>query len=195
VEFSPSVDQQNVSDALPLVRTSTIGRTCIPRGSSGIEKLIWACPACGTIGTIKAHGKRINCSHCGAEWQLDRDLNVRLNNESKTSLHEFASSLNDNNLFKDLERLSSLGDVDVLTGGQQLSRVDSGQLTYKEGELHVSGKALPLADARIIRVEGKDRLDIGFPKDRRLRVIFHRDSPLKWQRYLRFKLDIDMQEE
>lgn len=60
------------------------------------------------------------------------------------------------------------------------------------GHLHVGKKSFSLSEARIIRLEGKNRLDVGFAKDRRLRLIFHRDSPLKWERFLRWKLAIKL---
>jgi len=59
---------------------------------------------------------------------------------------------------------------------------------YRSGEIRLDGTAFPLADARILRMEGKDRLDIGFSGGRRLRLRFHRDSPLKWALFLERKL-------
>jgi 1-acyl-sn-glycerol-3-phosphate acyltransferase len=191
VRFFESVDPENTPAALSCIRDAEIGHTCIPRDTRGLERLIWACPACSTIGSINSHGRTIICTNCQAWWRLDRHLNVHSVNGSKVHLPEFASSLKGESLLKDLETMSSVGQVRVLAGEERLAAKASGQLTYQDQELHVSGNIFSLSGARILRVEGKDRLDVGFPRNRRLRLIFHRDSPVKWQRFLQFKLGVD----
>lgn len=191
VQFFEKFDPKNASTALSCIRNAKIGHICIPRGTSGLERLIWACPNCGTIGSITSHGRKISCAQCHSKWRLDRYLNLHSEDGTAVPLQELTAFLYNTDFFKGMEMLSSVGKVLVQSGGEKLALKASGQVTYQDQKLRVSGTVFHLSNARAIRVEGKDRLDIGFPKNHRLRLIFHRDSPLKWQRYLRFKLGID----
>ncbi len=185
--FAPSSSDE-IAETLARIRGSEIGRTVLPRRAHGLERLIWACPACGAIGGIATRGSRIACAHCHAEWSLDRSLNVRAADGTSVPLPQFVSFLSEKDFFGEKDSLSSIGSVDLLVGGEELSRVASGEVVYRDGALHVGGRSFPLSEARIIRLEGKDRLDIGFARDRRLRLVFDRDSPLKWEHFLRAKL-------
>jgi len=188
--FPPSSPDQ-IEDALALIKTSQLGRTTFPRSTRGLERLIWACPACGTIGGITSHGRKLRCRNCHAEWAVDRSLKIHAGDGTSVSLQEFVSFLSDRDFFGDADTLSSIGTVDLLVGGKELSPVVSGEVIYHDIALHVGERSFPLCEARIIRLEGKNRLDIGFAKDRRLRLVFHRDSPLKWEKFLRAKLEIE----
>jgi 1-acyl-sn-glycerol-3-phosphate acyltransferase len=42
-----------------------------PIRSEGIEKLLYACPKCNSISTIKGSEDKIHCSSCSAVWTLD----------------------------------------------------------------------------------------------------------------------------
>jgi len=42
-----------------------------PVRSEGIEKLLYACPACKSFSTIAGKKDIIRCSHCDSEWKLD----------------------------------------------------------------------------------------------------------------------------
>ena len=188
--FSPSSSDE-IEDVLSHIRSVDIGRTLVSRSTRGVERLIWACPGCGTIGGITAHDHKIICERCHAEWTLDRSLNLTSRDGKGVPLQEFVSFLKDADLFQGMDTLSSIGPIDLLVGGENLTHVASGEVAYRDGALHVDGREFPLTDARIIRLEGKDRLDIGLAQDRRLRMVFHRDSTLKWERFLRLKLEIE----
>ena len=192
VRFFPASSPDSVSDTLSHVSIPVAGRTRLPRSARGLERLIWACPACRTIGSITAGGHKIRCEHCHAEWSLDRSLRVHASDGTGVPLREFVSFLTKSDFFLDTEALASIGSVDLLVGGEDLSRVASGEVAYCDGALHVGERSFSLSEARIIRLEGKNRLDLGFAQDRRLRLVFHRDSPLKWERFLHAKLGIEM---
>ncbi|HHR84839.1 MAG TPA: hypothetical protein ENL23_00655 [Candidatus Acetothermia bacterium] len=185
--FAASLSDQ-IENVFPRIRTNKAGTTVFPRSTRGLERLVWACPACGTIGGIAPYGSRIVCDHCHAEWLLDRSLNVRATDGTSVPLPQFVSFLSEKDFFREMDSLSSIGSVDLLVGGEELSRVASGEVVYRDGALHVGERSFPLSEARIIRLEGKDRLDIGFAQDSRLRMVFHRDSPLKWEHFLHAKL-------
>ena len=188
--FAPS-SANEMTETLAHIRGSEIGRTVLSRRTHGLERLIWACPVCGAIGGITSRGQKISCEHCHAEWSLDRGLNVRAADGTSVPLPQFVSFLSEKDFFGETDSLSSIGSVDLLVGGEELTRVASGEVVYRDGALHVGERSFPLSEARIIRLEGKDRLDIGFAQDRRLRLVLHRDSPLKWERFLRDKLNIE----
>ncbi len=192
VHFSAPSSPDQIESVLPRIRTNKTGRTVFPRSTRGLERLVWACPACGTIGGIAPYGSRIVCEHCHAEWTLDRNMQVLATDGTTVPLLEFVSFFSEKDFFGETDTLSSIGKVDLLVGGQDLSFVASGEVVYRDGALHMGERSFPLSEARIIRLEGKNRLDIGFAQDRRLRLVFDRDSPLKWERFLRRgKLDIE----
>ena len=190
VRFFPPSSPDSVSDALSRVSIPVAGRTRLFRNTRGLERLIWACPVCGTIGGITTRGHRIRCEHCHVQWSLDRSLRVRASDGTVVPLREFVSFLTKSDFFLNTDILASIGPVDLLVGGEELSRVASGEVVYRDGALHVGEKSFSLSEARIIRLEGKNRLDLGLAQDRRLRLVFHRDSPLKWEQFLRLKLGI-----
>jgi len=192
VRFFPPSAPDDVSDALAHIRSHGRGSTVLSRSACGLERLIWAYPACGAIGGITTSRRKIRCEHCRFEWTLDRSLSVYASDRTSVPLREFVSFLTKSNLSLDTDTLVSIGPVDLLTGGEELSRVASGEVVYRDGALHVGKRSFSLSGARIIRLEGKNRLDIGFAQDRRLRLVFHRDSPLKWERFLRLKLRIEL---
>jgi len=188
--FAPSSSDQ-ILEVLSRIRTNETGYTMFPRSARGLERLIWACPACRKIGGITARGHKIICEHCHAEWTLDRGMNVHASNGTSVSLREFVSFLSREDFFRETDTLSSVGKVDLFIGGEELSPVASGEVVYRDGSLHVGGRSFSISEARIIRLEGKDRLDIGFEQGHRLRLVLHRDSPLKWERFLHVKLGIE----
>ncbi|MEA3239829.1 MAG: 1-acyl-sn-glycerol-3-phosphate acyltransferase [Candidatus Bipolaricaulota bacterium] len=191
VRFFPPFSPDSVSDTLFHVSIPVAGHTRFPRSTRGLERLIWACPACRTIGGITARGREIRCGHCHAEWSLDRSLNVHASDGTRVPLREFVSFLTESNFFLGRGALASIGPVDLLVGGEEVSHVASGEVVYRDGALHVGERSFSISEARIIRLEGKNRLDLGFAQDRRLRIVFHRDSPLKWERFLRAKLGLE----
>ncbi|HDL86602.1 MAG TPA: hypothetical protein ENH11_09835 [Candidatus Acetothermia bacterium] len=185
--FAPSSSDE-ILDVLSRIKTNETGCTVFPRSTRGLERLIWACPACRTIGGIIARGHEILCEHCHTKWSLDRNLRVHAGDGTSVPLREFVSFLTETDLFLGADTLASIGSVDLLVGGKELSRIASGEVVYRDGELHVGGSAFSVSEAHIIRLEGKNRLDLGFAKDYRLRLVFHSDSPLKWEQFLRVKL-------
>lgn len=47
--------------------------------ADGVERLLWLCPACGSVDTMAGRGDRISCRACGARWAVDaRQRVVRL---------------------------------------------------------------------------------------------------------------------
>ena len=144
----------------------------------------------GKSGRMTGHlgGHEILCEHCHTKWSLDRNLRVHAGDGTSVPLREFVSFLTETDFFLGADTLASIGSVDLLVGGKELSRIASGEVVYRDGELHVGGSAFSVSEAHIIRLEGKNRLDLGFAKDYRLRLVFHSDSPLKWEQFLRVKL-------
>ncbi len=46
------------------------------RIAEGLDQLLWACPACGSLGGLAVSGRRrdtVRCAGCGAAWRLDLD--------------------------------------------------------------------------------------------------------------------------
>ena len=189
IRFFPPFPPERAGDALSRIAVPSGGRTILPRAARGLEWLLWACPSCRAIGSIRTRGRSINCDRCGARWTLDRRLRVIGKDGRSTSLAQLASSLNED-VFAGVDSLEATGSVDLLVGSERLSRLASGRLLYRDGRLHVGKEAFALSGARIIRVEGRDRLDIGLPQGRRLRLVFTQDSPLKWEKFLLLKLKI-----
>jgi len=194
VRFFPPTPPEKASEALSRISVPSSGRTWLPRGCHGLERLVWACPSCHAIGRISAHGRTIHCRYCDTRWSLTRDLSVRSEDGEIVPLREFTRFLDEGDPFAGADTLASIGTVDLLAGGDGLSQIASGEVTYENGALHVEGNKFPLSGARILRVEGRDRLDIGFIEGRRVRLKFQRDSPLKWERFLQSRPGIGPEE-
>jgi len=190
VHFAPPVPSAGVQEALSRIAVVSAGRTWMRRKASGIERLLWACPSCRTIGGIIGRGDKISCRNCNAHWRLDKELLVHEGDGEGIPFVQFVSFLDDD-LLDGLEALTSIGEVELLVGKEDLKPVATGILTYRDRTLHLDDRAFPLAEARIIRLEGRKRLDIGFPNNERIRLYFRQDSPLKWASFLRLRLGID----
>ncbi len=190
VTFFPPVGSDKVEEALSKIAVVTDGRAWLSRSARGIELVLWACPTCHALGSIETHGKRVHCTSCGATWRIDRRLRLHAAGGDSVTLAGLVSALSPAEILGGRDALTSIGEVDVLSGGRDLTLVATGVITYRNKSIQVGGHAFPLARARILRLEGKDRLDIGFPGGERLRLRFHRDSPLKWAQFLRIKLGI-----
>ncbi|RLE36744.1 hypothetical protein DRJ12_04125 [Candidatus Acetothermia bacterium] len=190
IRFFPSFPPERVGDALSRIAVPSGGRTILLRAARGLESLLWACPSCRAIGSIGTRGRSIHCDRCRASWTLDRRLRVIGKDGKTTSLAQLASSLNEEEVFAGVDSLEAIGSVDLLAGSERLSRLASGRLIYRDGRLHIGKEAFDLSGARIIKVEGRDRLDIGLPQEKRLRLVFTQDSPLKWEQFLLLKLKI-----
>ncbi len=190
VHFSSPVPPSGVQEALSQIAVVSVGRTWMARKALGIERLLWACPSCRTIGGIIGQGYKIICRNCHEQWRLDKDLHVRERGGKAVPFVQFVSFL-DGDLLGELDTLTSIGDVELLVGREELWPVATGIITYRDGALHLGNRAFPLDEARIIRLEGRKRLDIGFPNSERIRLCFQQDSPLKWARFLRLRLGID----
>lgn len=190
VRFSAPVPPARVQEALSQIAVVSAGRTWITRKAPGIERLLWACPSCRTIGGIIGRGNKISCRNCNAHWRLDKELLVHEGDGEGIPFPQFVSFLDDD-LLDGLEALTSIGEVELLVGKEDLKPVAAGILTCRGQTLHLGDRAFPLAEARIIRLEGRKRLDIGFPNNERIRLRFRQDSPLKWARFLRLRLGIN----
>ncbi len=191
VEFFPPVGPDKVEEALARIAVESDGRSWLPRSARGIEIVLWACPVCHTIGGIKTQGKRVSCTNCGEAWRLDRSMRLWKNTDEPSTLAALSSTIPADEILKDLDELVSTGPVEVYTGRDRLTRLAIGAAIYRQCAIHVGKHTFPLATARILRLEGKDRLDIGFPSGERLRLRFHQDSPLKWACFLRLRLGIE----
>ncbi len=189
VTFYPPVDASAVDEALARIAIVGGGRTWLPHTARGIELVLWACPACHTIGSIVPNGRTVRCAQCSAKWILDRELCLHRNGDLAT-IGELAAALPVAGILGPRERLTSIGPVDILVGGKDLTPVVSGAMAYRDRSLWVGDHEFALEEARILRLEGKNKLDIGFNGDHRVRLNFHRDSPLKWQKFLEIKLGI-----
>lgn len=192
VEFFPPLPPPHtaadIDKALSCIAAQATGMTLFPRSARGIELVLWACPHCHEIGVIEPHRRNVCCRKCGAEWRLDRKLRLHPRTGAPVTIGALSASIPVDEIIENRESLNSIGEVDVFTGNGALEPVGTGTVMYRAGEIRLDGTAFPLADARILRMEGKDRLDIGFSGGRRLRLRFHRDSPLKWALFLERKL-------
>lgn len=190
--IQPPFTSAKIDAILGTIAVRSAGRTWIPRSANGIERLLWACPICREVGSIIARRRTIRCEHCDAVWRLDRNLSLHDSDGEVTPLAEFATRLCVEEIFPGTQELRSIGRVDLLEGGEELNLLVSGELCYRDQTLRIDDRDFPLPEVRILRLEGRDRLDLGFGKDRRLRLRFEEDSPLKWQRFLARQLDLDV---
>ncbi len=191
VEFFPPVGSDEVEKALARIAVESDGKTWFPRSARGIELVLWACPVCNTIGSIKPRRRRVSCTNCGEVWYLDRRMRLWDSANKPSTLAALASAIPADDILEQLDELVSIGSVEVYSGKDKLTRLAIGEAVYRQFAIHVGKRAFPLATARIIRLEGKDRLDIGFINGERLRLRFLRDSPLKWACFLRLRLGTD----
>lgn len=170
-----------VDEVLQSIAAISGGRTAIHRSASGLQQLVWACPRCHTLGSIASDRRGIRCGHCGASWELTRGLELVAADGERLALAEVAKRLP---LPRAGEALSSRGRVDLLQGGETLRLVAAGQLEYRDGTLRVGSQPLELPAVRTLPLEGRDRLDLGLSDGTRIRLQFHEDSALLWQRFL-----------
>ncbi len=178
----PPFSKEGVTEILGLIAVRSGGQTRFSHSTRGIERLLWACPRCSTIGSITARGRTIRCKSCEACWKIDRRLVLQGRSGNKVRLAELAASLSD--ILADKESLASIGRVTLLEGKDRLQPIALGQAGYKAQMLHVGKMSVPLKGVRSLTIEGNNRLDIGLGKGQRLRLRFVSDSPLKWQRFL-----------
>ena len=187
----PPFTSEAVDEILETIAVRSGGRTRLSRSAKGIERLLWACPVCREIGSIIARRRAVCCAHCGAAWRLDRGLVLHGADGEAAPLSELAARLCVEEIFSGTPELRSIGRVDLLEGEEELNFLASGELCYRDRTLRVDGHDLPLPVVRILRLEGRDRLDLGYGNDRRLRLRFEEDSPLKWQQFLAQQLNLD----
>ncbi len=189
--FLPPLSSKHISSTLAMVAAQSDGKTWFRRPASGISQLLWACPICHEVGTIHTKGPVIHCQHCNNSWRIDRQLMLHSCNGKTDSVASLAASLKAEEIFKGQKSLSSYGEVDLLEGEQDLRLIASGKLQYQAGVLRVGSISFPVANARSLTIEGRNRLDIGLGQRRRVRLRFRSDSCLKWQQFLRLELRRD----
>jgi 1-acyl-sn-glycerol-3-phosphate acyltransferase len=187
----PSSSKESVSKMLHTIAVRSDGQTILPHRSTGIERLLWACPICHAIGAVSARGRMIHCGQCGMRWRIDRRLMLHGPDGASVPLVELTAPLREGDILKGRVELASIGPVDVLQGKEVLHELTSGRAYYRDERLHVCDESFSLENARSLTVEGRDRLDIGLARGERLRLRFKVDSPLKWQRFLQIRLLID----
>jgi 1-acyl-sn-glycerol-3-phosphate acyltransferase len=190
--IQPPFTSATIDAILGTIAVRSAGRTWLPRSAKGIERLLWACPTCREIGSIVARRRTIRCAHCGATWRFDRGLVLHGADGETVPLLELSARLDAKDFFQEVRELRSIGGVDLLKGGEKLNLLASGELYCRDRTLRIDGRDFPLPEVRILRLEGRDRLDLGFGKDRRLRLRFEEDSPLKWQQFLARQLTLDV---
>ncbi len=184
----PPFSEGDIESLLKKTAASSGGKTALLRSPEGIEKLLWACPDCHTIGGIFTEGPVIRCKECHATWRLDRELILHSADGKSIPLVKLSASLDEEEIFAGRDSLISIGKVDLLKGRDQLRLIASGKLSYRRGNLSIEGHPIPLHNLRSLTIEGKNRLDIGFRDGERIRLSFRKDSPLKWQRFLADRL-------
>ena len=47
------------------------------RRAEKIERVLYMCPNCGAISTIKSHKSHFNCESCNKQWQFGENLHIR----------------------------------------------------------------------------------------------------------------------
>jgi len=189
--INPPFSLQGITSALKLIAVRSDGKTSLSRSPAGIDRLLWACPSCHSIGTIFTQKREIHCVNCHASWTIDRRLRTRGTDGKSIPIADLATPLKEERIFQGQESLTSHGHVELLQGGEVLQRIASGEARYEDETLYVGETSLVLENIRSLTIEGNNRLDIGLGKGRRLRLRFRSDSPLKWQRFLQMKLGIN----
>jgi len=183
----PPFSEEKIASLLAKIAAPSGGKTALLRSPKGIEKLLWACPDCHAIGSIFTEGPVIRCKECHTTWRLDRELILHSADGKSIPLAKLSASLDEEEIFAGKETLSSLGQVDLLKGRDRLRLIASGTLSYRKGNLSIEDHPIPLHNLRLLTIEGKNRLDIGFHDGERIRLHFRKDSPLKWQRFLQVR--------
>jgi len=186
----PPFSEGEVTEMLGLIAVRSDGRTRFSRCARGIERLLWACPSCHTIGSITTRRRTIRCQSCEACWEIDRRLAMHEPDGKGIPLADLCACLTDPTIFERRASLTSIGPVEVFEGWDRLRHVAAGPARYEGKTLHVCRTAFSLTGVRSLTTEGNTRLDIGLGKGRRLRLRFVSDSPLKWQRFLGWQLGI-----
>jgi len=180
----PPFSEEEVTEILGLIAVRSGGQTRFSHSTSGIERLLWACPRCHGIGSLATCGREVSCRECRAGWRLDRRLVMHEPDGKGIPLADLSACLTDPTIFEGQESLTSIGRVEFFEGRDRLRHVAAGPACYEGKTLHVGQTAFPLTGVRSLTTEGKNRLDIGLGSGRRLRLRFAVDSPLKWQRFL-----------
>jgi 1-acyl-sn-glycerol-3-phosphate acyltransferase len=184
VRFFPprhALSPEHVEEILGTIRGISGGRTSLQRSTRGLERLVWACPRCKTIGAIASDRRGLRCRHCGASWRLSRGLELVAPDGERTALARVIETLPAPGA---IGALTSQGPVDLLQGGDTLHPIVTGPLDYREGVLRVADRTVPLSTVRTLPLEGRNRLDLGLSDGTRIRLRFHEDSALLWQRIL-----------
>ncbi|MEA3355745.1 MAG: 1-acyl-sn-glycerol-3-phosphate acyltransferase, partial [Candidatus Bipolaricaulota bacterium] len=96
----PSFSGESVSKMLHTIAVRSDGQTILPHRSTGIERLLWACPICHAIGAVSAHGRMIHCGQCGMRWRIDRRLMLHGPNGGSVPLIELTAPLREGDILK-----------------------------------------------------------------------------------------------
>ena len=169
--------------------------------SQGLDKLLWACYKCRTRNSIDVYsGNTIQCSHCGAKWEIASDYTM---SESGGS-----DSINSINWIRNIEadllsypiRLDPplVGELNEIThlsspithyksdDGTQLDHELSLILTDKRFILYQAQKPIdswPIAAITIFTMDYFNAVSIGVGGVRHSFTLPRNEIPLKWQVY------------
>lgn len=57
--------------------------------AEGVQRLLYICPKCSRVGTLKAHGNEIECTRCNFKASLDGKDNVHCSDNQFTTLNQW----------------------------------------------------------------------------------------------------------
>jgi 1-acyl-sn-glycerol-3-phosphate acyltransferase len=130
--INPPFSLKDITSALKLIAVRSDGKTLLPRSPAGIERLLWACPSCHSIGTILTQRREIHCVNCHASWTIDRRLRIKGTDGKSIPLAELVAPLKEERIFQGHEALTSRGHVELLQGGKVLRCIASGKARYQD---------------------------------------------------------------
>lgn len=167
------------------------------RLAEGLERFVWICMHCGSEDTLQTGGNIINCVSCGKSWEIDAHCRLKGVREDTNSLHDLKDWA-DMHRERVKEKTSSGSGILAITENVTLQN-ENDERTFVNSD---TGKAVltsdtlsletasgtvswPVSEIEDCVVQKKDLFEFRH-KDKYVRFLLNKKSPMKWVYYLRY---------
>jgi len=172
---------------IPVSADFSGSRTFGFRTAEGLETLLWACPACFTLGGARGEGSGFRCSTCDGSWEIGVDNRMQGANPTTVAAAYASIRLHFGEPPRVGEDLILEGaDVEIfkLEKGKPKVSEARGRLTLTEEGLSLdTGWSLALADIVAINMDAGNVLHLRTPECI-WRLVPHGGSTWMWQNFI-----------
>jgi predicted RNA-binding Zn-ribbon protein involved in translation (DUF1610 family) len=73
---SPEDIERAVREWIASDGLSSVSNFSCKAPAEGAERVLWLCPACGALHSIRSHGDELFCRDCSAAWRIDANQRI-----------------------------------------------------------------------------------------------------------------------